>query len=171
MPGLNWCQLINFWCHLINIWGHVLLTIFYRQCVGFNIPVEVGQEASYLLEAGPHKLSLFLVLVVATSPHLEVHQRQALLAQGLRPHWWWSWFPIYCRWQAHTSMMKLFQLVDQRNSFLKVTVLSEAGATMTPPFVYGVTLPNISWYKWARRYICMKYCHSITLLSASCREF
>ena len=28
MPGLNWCQLINFWCHLINIWGHVLLTIF-----------------------------------------------------------------------------------------------------------------------------------------------
>ena len=26
MPGLNWCQLINFWCHLINIWGHVLLT-------------------------------------------------------------------------------------------------------------------------------------------------
>ena len=27
MPGLNWCQLINFWCHLINIWGHVLLTI------------------------------------------------------------------------------------------------------------------------------------------------
>ena len=28
MPGLNWCQLINFWCHLINIWGHVLLTTY-----------------------------------------------------------------------------------------------------------------------------------------------
>ena len=43
------------------------LSCLFRQCVGFNIPVEVGQEASYLLEAGPHKLSLFLVLVVATS--------------------------------------------------------------------------------------------------------
>ena len=28
MPGLNWCQLINFWCHLIKIWGHVLLTTY-----------------------------------------------------------------------------------------------------------------------------------------------
>ena len=66
--------------------------------------------------------------------------------------------------------MKLFQLVDQRNSFLRVTVLSEAGATMTPPFVYEVTLPNISWCKWARRYICVKCCLAITLLSASCQE-
>ena len=39
------------------------LSCLFRQCVGFNIPVEVGQEASYLLEAGPHKLRLFLVLV------------------------------------------------------------------------------------------------------------
>ena len=31
MPGLNWCQLINFWCHLINIWGHVLLTASFVQ--------------------------------------------------------------------------------------------------------------------------------------------
>ena len=39
VPGLNWCQLINFWCHVINIWDHVLLTTshfhFHFKCYRF----------------------------------------------------------------------------------------------------------------------------------------
>ena len=59
MPGLNWCQLINFWCHLINIWGHVLLTTFFL-------------PPSYL--SYPSSVLIFLLLLRSKDPaHRHLH--------------------------------------------------------------------------------------------------
>ena len=133
----------------------------------------MGQEASYLLEAGPHKLSLFLVLVVATSLSSSWSTSATSTAGTRTPP------TLVMKLVSHLLSVASPHVHDEAVSigwptefFFKSHCFEwgSAKATMTPPFVYEVTLPNISWCKWARRYICVKCCLAITLLSASCQE-
>ena len=74
MPGLNWCQLINFWCHLINIWGHILLTTFQKAFLGrtFHHPVPIYSGSKILIpEMLWVKFSVMIVSHCWTGKRLE----------------------------------------------------------------------------------------------------